>query len=130
MNLIKNYATTLYNWLRSVAGVDVFREPVQFDEDNPQPNEYITYSANVGNFATEFLQPITIYSKSTGWTKVMEIVDAIESTITEKGVKVVSDWGIITIHKGNPFVQDKADEDSSYRSAYINLSIKIYQKEV
>ena len=127
---LKNYATTLYEWLEEVSRVKVYREPIEFDEDHPAPSEYITYSASVGNFATEFLQPITINSKSTAWTKVMDIVDNLESAITEKGTKVVSDWGIMTIHKGSPFAQDKTDEDSSYRSAYVNLLIKIYQKNV
>ena len=130
MNLMKNYATTIYDWLEDVSGVKVYRNPVEYDDEHPLPNEYITYSASAGNFATDFLQPITIYSKSTAWTNVMNIVDTIESAITEKGTKVVSDWGIITIHKGSPFAQDKTDEDSSYRSAYINLLIKIYQKDV
>lgn len=130
MSLTKNYATTLYEWLKQVSGLEVFRQPIEFDEDEPQPNEYITYSATTGNFATEFLQPITIYSKSTGWARVMDIVDKLEDAITEKGTKVVKDWGIMTIHKGSPFAQDKVDEDSSYRSAYVNLLIKIYQKNV
>jgi hypothetical protein len=130
MGLSKDYATALYDWLKDVSGVEVFRQPIEFDEDEEQPNEYITYSSYVGSFATEFMQSITIYSKSTSWAKVMDIVDKLESAITEHGVKVVEDWGIMTIHKGNPFAQDKPDEDSSYRSAYVNLLIKIYQKNV
>jgi len=131
MGVTRNYATTLYNWLSGFA--PTFRRPIQegmFDEDNPQPNEYISYSAETGNFNTEFIQAITIYSKSTGYSNLMDIVDDIESAIGEKGVKVEDEWGYLTIYKGSPFYQDKEDEDSSYRAGYINLLIRVYQNEV
>ena len=131
MGVTRNYATTLYNWLSGFA--PTFRRPIQeglFDEDNPQPNEYISYSAETGNFNTEFIQAITIYSKSTGYSNLMDIVDDIESAIGEKGVKVEDEWGYLTIYKGSPFYQDKEDEDSSYRAGYVNLFIRVYQNEV
>ena len=64
MGLTKNYATTMYNWLSKFA--PTFRSPILssvFDEQNPQPNEYIEYSADMGNFNSDFIQAITIYSK-------------------------------------------------------------------
>lgn len=127
MGLSKNYATTLYNWLSQFAMT--FREPIissTFQEINP--NEYISYSAQTGNFGEQFIQPITIYSKSTGFTNLMNIVDNIESAISERGLLIREDWGNIVIYKGSPFYQDKPDEDESYRAGYINLLIKIYQK--
>ena len=129
MGLMKNYATTMYNWLSKFA--PTFRSPILssvFDEQNPQPNEYIEYSANMDNFNSDFIQAITIYSKSTAYTKVMEIVDNIESTITENGIRVSSDWGYITIYKGSPFYQDKPDEDDTIRAGYVNLLIRVCQK--
>lgn len=129
MGLTKNYATTMYNWLSKFA--PTFRSPILssvFDEQNPQPNEYIEYSANMDNFNSDFIQAITIYSKSTAYTKVMEIVDNIESTITENGIRVSSDWGYITIYKGSPFYQDKPDEDDTIRAGYVNLLIRVCQK--
>lgn len=129
MGLTKNYATTMYNWLSKFA--PTFRSPILssvFDEQNPQPNEYIEYSANMDNFNSDFIQAITIYSKSTAYTKVMEIVDNIESTITENGIRVSSDWGYITIYKGSPFYQDKTDEDDTIRAGYVNLLIRVCQK--
>lgn len=129
MGLTKNYATTMYNWLSKFA--PTFRSPILssvFDEQNPQPNEYIEYSANMDNFNSDFIQAITIYSKSTAYTKVMEIVDKIESTITENGIRVSSDWGYITIYKGSPFYQDKPDEDDTIRAGYVNLLIRVCQK--
>ena len=131
MSLTRDYATILYNWLSGFA--PTFRRPIQeglFDESNPQPNEYISYSAEAGNFNTPFIQAITIYSKSTAYTNVMQIVDEIESAIGESGCKVGADWGYITIYKGSPFYQDKEDEDSSYRAGYVNLEVRIYQYNV
>ena len=128
MGLTRNYATTLYEWLSGFA--PTFRRPLQqgiFDENNPQPNEYITYSADVGNFNTDFIQAITIYSKSTAYTNLMGIVDAIESAIGEGGVKVEDEWGYLTIYKGSPFYQDKEDEDESYRAGYVNLLVRVCQ---
>ena len=103
---------------------------MQFDADNPQPNEYITYSAVVNNFAEQFIQPITIYSKSTSYKYVWEIADAIESDISERGIVIRDEWGYLKIEKGNPFYQDKSDEDTSIRAGYVNLQITIYQKNV
>lgn len=129
MGLTRDYATTLYEWLSKFA--PTYRSPVLstvFDENNPQPNEYIEYSANMGNFNSDFIQAITIYSKSTAYTKVMEIVDKIESAITENGIRVSGDWGYITIYKGSPFYQDKTDEDDTIRAGYVNLLIRVCQK--
>ena len=128
MGLTYNYATLLYGWLSTFA--PTYRRPIQegeFDESNPQPNEYITYSADVGNFNTDFIQPITIYSKATSYASLMPIVDAIESAIGEGGIKINGQWGYITIYKGSPFYQDKEDEDSSYRAGYINLLVRVCQ---
>ena len=128
MNLTQKYVTTLYNWLSKFT--TIYREPVQFDADNPQPNEYITYSAVVNNFAEQFIQPITIYSKSTSYKYVWEIADAIESDISERGIVIRDEWGYLKIEKGNPFYQDNSDEDTSIRAGYVNLQITIYQKNV
>lgn len=131
MNLIENYAKTLYDWLNKFA--TTYREPISegmFDAENPKPTEYITYSADTGNFATQFIQAITIYSQSTAWTYVMNIASAIEKEISESGIILRNEWGYIKIEKGSPFYQDKTDEDSSIRSGYINLLITIYQKDV
>ncbi len=131
MALTRDYAIALYGWLSEFA--PTFRQPVldgMFDEDNPKPDEYISYSAEVGNFNMEYIQAITIYSKSTGYTNVMAIVDAIESAIGEEGIKIEEDWGYITVYKGSPFYQDKEDEDSSYRAGYVNLLVRVCQNNV
>lgn len=131
MGLTRDYATTLYEWLNNFA--PTFRRPIQegmFDAENPRPNEYITYSAGVGNFNTNFIQAITIYSKSTSYTGVMSIVDDIEGAIKENGTRIEDDWGYIIIYKGSPFYQDKEDEDSSYRAGYVNLLVKVCQYEI
>lgn len=128
-NLTKNYATAIYEWLNTFA--PTYREPLtegMFDENNPKPNEYIVYSTVVNNFSQSYLQSIIIYSHSTAYTKLMEIVDRIESAIGEFGLLKNYSWGNIKIYKGNPFYQDKIDEDSSYRAGYINLQISIYEK--
>lgn len=131
MGLIRNYATTLYQWLSQFA--PTYREPLNtsiFNDNNPKPLEYITYSADVSNFGSEFIQAITIYSQSTSHNKVMDIVDDIESNIGESGIKIKKDWGYITIYKGSPFYQDKADEDDTIRAGYVNLLINVYQNKV
>ena len=130
MGIIRNYASTFYEWLTETSGVEVFREPILFDDDHPQPEEYITYSADVSNFTQEIIQAVTIYSKSTGWNHVMDIVDKIEEAITEHGILIQKEWGNMVIEKGSPFYQDKPDEDASIRAGYINFLVTIYQKYV
>ena len=126
MGMSKDYATLLYEWLSGFA--PTYRSPIlssTFDEDNPKPNEYIEYSANAGNFNTDFMQAITIYSTNTSYSRVMDIADNIENAVTENGTIVRADWGYITIYKGSPFYQDKPDEDDNIRAGYVNLIIRI-----
>lgn len=131
MGLTRDYATTIYEWLSEFA--PTFREPVLsslFDEQNPRPSEYISYSADVGNFNSEFIQAVTIYSQSTSYNNIMNIVDAIESAVKEDGIRVGAEWGYLTIRKGTPFYQDKPDEADDVRAGYVNLLIKVFQKNV
>ena len=125
---MKDYATLLYQWLSTFA--ETYRSPVQFDADNPQPTEYIEYSLVQGNFAEGVIQPITIYTQSTSYKYVMEIVDKIDQAVGESGIKLSGDVGYVWIMKGSPFYQDKPDEDSSIRAGYVNLLIKMYQKGI
>lgn len=124
---IKKYAETLYQWLNGFE--TTFREPVMFDADNPQPDDYITYSATTSGFASQFIQPISIYTKTTSFERLANIVDDIESAVGESGC-VIGDntWGYIAINKGSPFYQDKPEEDESYRAGYVNLLVTIYEK--
>ena len=130
MGIIRDYASSFYDWLTETSGVQVFREPVLFDDDHPQPEEYITYSADVSNFTQEMIQSVTVYSKSTGWNYVMDIVDEIERAVTEHGRLINTEWGAMIIEKGSPFYQDKPDEDASIRAGYINFLVTIYQRIV
>lgn len=130
VSLTNAYATTLYNWLNKIA--PTYREPLQslLFKNKKKPDEYITYSCSVGNFNTEFIQPISIYSHSTAFTKLGEIVDKIQSDIKECGLKLKDEWGYITIYKGTPFYQDKPEEDENWRAGYINLLVRVYQYDV
>ena len=125
---MRNYATLLYDWLGTFA--TTYRSPAQFDANNPLPTEYIKYSLVQGNFAEGVIQPITIYSQSTSYKYIMEIVDKIEEEVGESGIKLSGDVGYVWIMKGSPFYQDKPDEDSSVRAGYVNLLIKTYQKGI
>lgn len=131
MGLTRDYSTTLYEWLSQFA--PTFRSPIlstSFNANNPKPSDYIEYSSDVGNFNSEFIQAITIYTKSTGFSTLMDIADGIENAIKEDGIKVKGDWGYITIKKGSPFYQDKPDEDDTIRAGYVNLLIRVYQYNV
>lgn len=129
MGYTKDYSTTLFEWLSEFA--PTFRSPIlssTFNENNPKPNEYIEYSANAGNFNTDFMQAITLYSTSTSYTYLLDIVDNIERAITDNGTIVQADWGYMTIYKGSPFYQDKPDEDDNIRAGYVNIIIRINRR--
>ena len=129
MGYTKDYSTTLFEWLSEFA--PTFRSPIlssTFNENNPKPNEYIEYSANAGNFNTDFMQAITLYSTSTSYTYLLDIVDKIERAITDNGTIVQADWGYMTIYKGSPFYQDKPDEDDNIRAGYVNMIIRINRR--
>lgn len=131
MGLTRDYSTTLYEWLSQFA--PTFRSPIlstSFNANNPKPSDYIEYSSDVGNFNSEFIQAITIYTKSTSFSYLMDIVDSIESAIKEDGIRLQKEWGYITIRKGSPFYQDKPDEDDTIRAGYVNLLVRVYQYNV
>lgn len=116
---------TIYNWLSNFATVYRGTLPSGIEPDT----NYILYKAYVDDVATPFIQPITIYAqKTTSYSNVLLIANDIENAIGQGGVLISSEDGTmkIKIDKGNPFYQDKDDEDRTTKAGYINLLITIY----
>lgn len=81
---------------------------------------YLTYNlSNVSNFEENLIQ-VKLYSKSSSLVEISSIIDRIENYIGE-GVKFDFDNNIIWLYKGSPFAQLVNDEDSSIKSALINI---------
>lgn len=94
------------------------------------PDVYVQYNAYSGNFATQFIQPLTIYAKgTTSISDVLEVVDDIESAIGDGGLLLHFNDMNIYIVKGNPFYQDLVDVDETIKAGYVNLLVTIYYKE-
>lgn len=123
--MITKYAKMLYGFLSQLTTTYSQRITSQINT----PNEYITYECNCGNFATPFIQPISIYSKSENYERILQLMDALESRIGEGGVYIKSDNLTIRIMKGSPFYQSMEDEEENWKFGYVNLEITIYQKE-
>jgi len=124
--MIEDYSKTIYKWLSQFA--TTYEDEVP-DNITP-PNEYIVYNTMVSSFDESFIQSISIYSKNTNYTNVKQIADNIEKEITEHGIALRRDYGNVIIYKGSPFYQNKDETDENYKAGYINLEIKIIQKNV
>lgn len=119
------FAVRFYNWLSQFA--PTFRGVVP--EAVTIPNAYIKYDNSFNAFADGFIQSISVYSKySTGKKTVDSIVDSISKVIGD-GIILRDEDMCIAIYKGNPFYQDKTDEDKTIKAGFVNLEIKVYNKE-
>lgn len=119
------YSKALFEWLSQFGTVYEEFIPAQ----KIPKKLYITYSAIVdNNFATPFIQPFTIYAKAQNYEGIKKVAANVSDTIGQGGIILRKDWGYMTIFKGNPFYQNKADNDENIRAGYINLIIKIYKK--
>lgn len=91
------------------------------------PDLYLRFDGYFDNFAEPFILPVIIYrQKTTSYSEVLKIADKIENTVGDGGIVIGDKDMRIHIEKGSPFYQDRADEDESVRSGYINLIISIY----
>lgn len=95
----------------------------------PQTNPVfpnICFNGENRAFAEHFIQPLTIYTKSTSYKQARGIADLIADDIGEGGKLLKGSWGSMAIYKGSPFCQDKKDEDGTIRAVYVNLEIVIF----
>lgn len=124
--MIVNYSKQLVMFLKQFATV---YEDIVPSGITP-PNEYIVYDTICGNFADPFIQPITVYCKSNSYTRVKEIASEIEREIGEGGIVLRNSWGNVIVYKGSPYYQNKPETDENYKAGFVNLEIKITQKNV
>lgn len=94
------------------------------------PDVYINYMSYVGNFARQFIQPLTIYAKGqTSIQDVLDVVNSIQEAIGDGGLLLNYEDMNIFINKGDPFYQDITDIDETIKAGYVNLLVTIYYKE-
>ena len=120
---IFRFGKMIYEWLSQFA--PTYRGVLPSGE-KPE-DAYIRFDGYFDNFASQFILPVVIYkTNTTSYSSVLLLADKIESAIGDGGI-CIGDRGMrIHIEKGSPFYQDRADEDETVRSGYINLLISIY----
>ena len=123
MNKEKIFGELFYEWLSQFASA--YRGVLPAGQ---KPNDlYVQFNGYYENFASQFVQPVSIYNiGTTSYTKVLEVAGAIENAVTEGGLLLKKDDLRVKIDKGSPFYQDKPDEDATVRAGYINLLVTIY----
>lgn len=84
----------------------------------------ITYSVSVAEFGDPVSMSISVWDRSTKWTTVTEMADAIYDAIGLGGRILSFDDGYIWVKRGQPFAQRMADEDDSIRRIYINVEVE------
>lgn len=126
MTASRDYIKAFQAWLGAICTAYNGRLPTGVNPQAP----YILYDAYTDKFGTAFIQPLTIHApNSTDIGDVLEIVDEIDARVGEGGVLLHGEKLNIWIRKGSPFSQPIDASDEVGIARYVNLVIKIYQKE-
>lgn len=87
---------------------------------------YATYSVADEENLEEGLIQVRVYTKSSSFKTLANIIDTIEKEIDENGRIILGEFGVSKLYKGSPFYQLISEEDKLIKSAYININyIKI-----
>lgn len=124
--LVDGYGVHFQEWLNSICPAyrGVLPSGVTI------PDVYVNYNAYTGNFAKQFIQPLTIYAKGqTSIQDVLNVVNGIHNAIGDGGLLLHYEDMNIFICKGDPFYQDVTDVDETIKAGYVNLLVSIYYKE-
>lgn len=118
------FGKAIYEWLSQFAST--YRGLLPAGRA-PEKNVYLRVDGYYNKFATAFIYPVQIYAlNTTSYSSVLLIADEIGNAIGDGGVLIIKDDVRFLITKGDPFYQDKGDEDETVRAGYINLEISVY----
>lgn len=94
-------------------------------DENSVPDDavlpYITYSLSVDTFNNTILNTINIWYRSTSWINVTNKAKEIINTITDGGISIPTDKGIIRMNLGNPIYNRMGDENKNIKRIRINI---------
>lgn len=82
---------------------------------------YITYSLSVDTFNNTVLNTINIWYRSTSWINVTNKAKEIINTITDGGISIPTDNGMIRMNLGNPIYNRMGDENENIKRIRINI---------
>lgn len=95
-----------------------------YDENSVPDNAqlpYITYSLSVDTFNNTVLNTINIWYRSTSWINVTDKAKEIINTITDGGISIPTDNGMIRMNLGNPIYNRMGDEDKNIKRIRMNI---------
>lgn len=94
-------------------------------DENSVPDDaqlpYITYSLSVDTFNNTVLNTINIWYRSTSWINVTNKAKEIINTITDGGISIPTDNGMIRMNLGNPIYNRMGDEDKNIKRIRMNI---------
>lgn len=94
-------------------------------DENSVPDDaqlpYITYSLSVDTFNNTVLNTINIWYRSTSWINVTDKAKEIINTITDGGISIPTDKGMIRMNLGNPIYNRMGDEDGNIKRIRMNI---------
>lgn len=95
-----------------------------YDENSVAENAvmpYVTYSLSVDTFDNTILNTINLWYRSMSWISVTEKAKEIINTITDGGISIPTDKGIIRMNLGNPIYNRMGDEDRNIKRIKMNI---------
>lgn len=112
-------STALYSFFADF-GVNAYRGQAEQSALFP----YIVYNVQQTGFNQTLPFGFNVYTQSSSYSALNAILEKVEGKVPESGLIVPIVGGNIILYRGDPFVQDKTDEDPTIKAAYINLELQ------
>lgn len=113
-------AETLYSFWASF-GVPAFVEGYVPDDNTDEL--YITYSLMQPEWTAQGLHYARVWSRSTSYAQITNLIDAISSRIGT-GISFATDDGAIYLFKDTQFIQFQQSDDYDWKVAYLSMIIE------
>ena len=134
MSSYNNYEQILYEFLSNFVDKNNDQNPLVFRNTAPTLEEvesfgdkvYCVYSIFEGDFGSQFVQPVNIYSYGSQ-AKVFAKKELLSQALLNNAVVINGNNIKVKFTSGNPFVQDRADADENIKGYYINILTTVYR---
>ena len=118
---MRDGAKTLVKWLTNNV-MPTYQEPVSSQAKLP----YASFSYVESEMAVDSIISVSIWTRSTSYSSAYDYADKLDKLlgVGDDGIIIKGGDSYYNIRRGNPFVQNKTDEDDTIRAVLANLIIK------
>ena len=134
MSSYNNYEQILAEWLSEFVDEDADHNPLVYRDVPPTQEEieefgdkvYCVYTVFEGDFGQQVTQPVSIFSYGNR-AKVFAKKELLSTAIQNGAEVVVGDNIVVKFTSGDPFIQDRTDEDPNIKGYSVNFLATVYR---